>query len=283
MPVNGKIHMSEKPKTITTGGHILKKSGKILFSSLKGGVGKSTTACAVAAALAKDGFKVVLVDLDFRTRSLEMLLGATDKSVFTISDYIKGNCSADDLLIKIDGVSGGNLYLARACRESEIKDEEYDLIPESLDRLADESEAEYLLCDTGADSRVPSIVAQGFATVALIVSEQSRTAIRAANSTVEMLTSKKAIRQVRLIINNFDFVSARKEKRAGIIEMIDSCAAKCIGVIPEDKKLAEKQDGGIFVDDTSPVNIAAMNISKRLRGINTPLLSGLRERKKTII
>ena len=63
------------------------RNGKILFSSLKGGVGKSSAASAVAAALASDGYKTVIADLDFRSRSLDLMLGVADRVLFTFDDY----------------------------------------------------------------------------------------------------------------------------------------------------------------------------------------------------
>lgn len=272
----------------------MKCNGKILFSSLKGGVGKSTAAALVGAALAADGYKVVLVDLDFRSRSLDLILGVTDRALFTFDDYLLERCSADAVLTSVADHKGkkraqgdGKLLLCPACAETVFEsgaDDMYSRIPEALDRLSAESGADFVICDTGADSRIPLIVAEDFANLAIIISEQSRTSLRAAEATAQRLSECRSVRSVRLLINNFDIDAARKGGRAGILQMIDGCCVKCIGVIPTDDGLAETQDAGAMPKKRSPVIPAARNIARRVQGIETPLFYGMKkERRRTIL
>ncbi len=270
----------------------VKQNGRILFSSLKGGVGKSTAACLVASALARDGYKVALVDLDFRSRSLDLILGVSDSVVFTFNDYALGRCNAESLLIPVTDhftptktSKAGALFLCAAPSEEvfESEDEDmYEKIPETLHRLCEESEVDYVVCDTGADSRVPGIVADGFATLALIVSEQSRTSIRAAETTAVNLMRGTTMREARLIINNFDIKVARRGGRAGILEMIDGSSVRCIGVIPADENLAEVQDKGAPPLPDSPVIPAARNIARRIQGIETPLFYKMKKERRRV-
>ena len=270
------------------------RNGKILFSSLKGGVGKSSAASAVAAALASDGYKTVIADLDFRSRSLDLMLGVADRVLFTFDDYLKERCSIDALLVDVpvppskDKRAGeGFLKLCPAPSEDVFEsggDDSYEKIPEYLERLAKESGADYVVCDTGADSRIPAIVAGGFANFAIVVSEQSRTALRAAEATAARFTENTSVKHVRLLINNFDIEAARKNGRAGILEMIDGCAVKCIGVIPSDTSLAAAQDSGKMAGASSVVTLAAANIARRIQGVQTPLFHGMKkERRRAIL
>lgn len=271
----------------------MKCNGKILFSSLKGGVGKSTAASLVATALAEDGYKTVLVDLDFRSRSLDLMSGVTDKVVFTFDDYLLGRCSADAALVPVVGYESpgraqgdGVLLLCPAPAETVFEaggEDMYSRIPEALDRLTEESGADFVICDTGADSRIPLIVAEGFAETVVVVSEQSRTAVRAAEATAERLSACERIKTVRLLINNFDMDAARRGGRAGIIEMIDGCRVRCIGVIPEDRSLAIRQDAGLLPHKSSPVIPASRNIARRLQGIETPLFNGMKKLRRRAV
>lgn len=255
----------------------MKHSGKILFSSLKGGVGKSTAACCIAAALAGGGSKVTLADLDFRSGSLDILLGVSDRSLFNIDDYISGRCSAGDLTVEVP-VGDGSILLCPAPGAAVLEmdmSEFFDKLPGALERLSEEIEADYFICDTGADSVVPKIVGDGFAEYAVVVCEQSRTSLRAAENTARRLSECGRIKTVRLLINNYDNDSARKCDRAGIIELIDGSATRCIGVIPHDPSLPSRQDRGLLPGRSSPVSTAARNTAERIKGEEVPLFRGM--------
>lgn len=272
----------------------MKCGGKILFSSLKGGVGKSTSASLVATALAEDGYNTLLVDLDFRSRSLDLILGVSDKVLFTFDDYLLGRCSADAVLISVTGYEKekrtrgeGRLRLCPAPSETTFEsggDGMYEKIPEALARLAEEAEADYVICDTGADSRIPLVIGEGFAELAIVVSEQSKTAIRAAETTATRLAGCAKVREVRLLINNFSIDAARRGGRSGILEMIDGCSVRCIGVVPEDRGMPERQDAGLLPHKASSVIPASRNIARRIQGIETPLFKGMKkERRRTVL
>ena len=268
----------------------MNRNGKILFSSLKGGVGKSTAACEIAYALASDGYKVVLFDLDFRSRSLDLMLGVSDQVVFTLDDYILGRCDAGSVLLDIPCPCSvpdkAFLKLCPACDERTFEsagDDMYTHIADALQSIAVSSGADYAICDTGADSRIPELVADGFAELAIVVSEQSRTSIRAAEATAAHLSEYSGIREVRLIINNFDIETARRGVRTGILEIIDSCSVRCIGIIPHDGTLEVAQDRGVLTGRRSPVTAASRNISRRLRGIETPIFHEMKKQRRRAI
>lgn len=264
---------------------IMKRNGKILISSLKGGVGKSTAASCIASALAGEGFKTVIADLDFRSGSLDILFGVSDRVVFTLDDYILGRCSAKDLTVSVNDEAGGALMLCPAPSETVFEShgaDMYGMIPYALERLAEETEADYFICDTGADSRIPKLIGDGFAEYAVVVCEQSRTSLRAAENTAEKLSECDGVKTVRLLINNYDNAAARKKSRAGILEMIDECAVKCIGVLPRDEKLAAIQDKGLLPNRDSPVAIASRNAAARIRGVEVPLFSGMKRLRRKV-
>ncbi|MCQ2456109.1 MAG: P-loop NTPase [Clostridia bacterium] len=262
----------------------MKRNGRILFASLKGGVGKSTAALEVSAALASEGFRVLLVDLDFRSRSLDLMLGASDRVDFTIADCAAGRCGADGVNIRAaDDGKGGELILCPACSEEDFESgSSYECLPGVLMRLEEETEPDYVVCDTGADSRVPRIIADGYAELAIVVSEQSRTSLRASEVTAARFETGKTVKEVRLLINKFDVEAARRGGRVSIIEMIDECSVKCIGVIPADRGVAARQDKGIVQSKGELATLAALNVARRIRGIQTPLFTGMKKIRKKV-
>lgn len=256
----------------------MERNGRILFSSLKGGVGKSTLAYTTALSLASKGYRCILSDLDFRSRSLDLMLGVSDEVLYTFDDYLFERCDVTDLLKRIP-VPGGALYLAPACDEATFEsygENLYSKIPETLERMAKEFEADYLVCDTGADTRVPGIVADGFAEYAVVVTEQSRTSIRAAEITAVRLSESKRMKTVVLAINNFD-EKAGDDEKVGVLEIINSCRTPCIGIMPSERTLPMLQNKGMIPSWNTKVIKAADNISGRILGEQISLFDGIKK------
>ena len=82
-------------------------------------------------------------------------------------------------------------------------------------------------------------------------------------------------RLLRLCVCSFDLGAVRREKRAGMIEMIDSSALQCVGVIPFDKTLQRAQDRGSLPDRRSLTAAACRNIARRIMGYGVPLFDGM--------
>ncbi len=73
---------------------------RIVITSGKGGVGKTTTTANVGAALAMLGKRVVLVDADIGLRNLDLVLGLEKRIVFDLVEVVEGRCQLRQALIK---------------------------------------------------------------------------------------------------------------------------------------------------------------------------------------
>lgn len=62
----------------------------IVIASGKGGTGKTSLAAGVGAALAKQDHKVLVVDGDSGLRNLDIVLGMSDRVVFSFADVASG-------------------------------------------------------------------------------------------------------------------------------------------------------------------------------------------------
>ena len=87
--------------------------GKIIaITSGKGGVGKTTTTANLGAALAQQGKRVVVVDMDIGLRNLDVVMGLENRIVFTVVDAAKDKCTPKKAAIKDRRID--NLFLIPA-------------------------------------------------------------------------------------------------------------------------------------------------------------------------
>ncbi len=252
---------------------------RLLVASAKGGVGKSTTALGIAAEAARMGKRTLLCDLDFTSRSLDMLTGEEDKAVFGFSDVAAGKPLDDALIANAGGVDG--LYLLAASLQSEgeggtLADAD---IKTTAEKILSREDFDFIVADTGGGIDTAELIAGLFDTV-IVTSEQSQTSLRAAEFAGAGL-SRAGGRNIRLVVCAFDLPSVKKENRAGIIEMIDRSSLKCLGVVPYDKKLQKQQDTGKIPRDTVCA-AAYRNIARRLDGYDVPLFDGMRGLRKKL-
>ena len=153
---------------------------RILVTSSKGGVGKSTTSLLLALSLAKRGKRVLLCDCDIGSRCLDMLLGIEDEVVYDIGDVYGGNVSAERAIIRPDG-RGGLMFCAASLSLS-VSEMKAEKLCGALDALAEASDADFVICDT-AGSAIPDMIAGGFANLALVCTTQQPASVRSAEAT----------------------------------------------------------------------------------------------------
>ena len=105
--------------------------GKIIVvTSGKGGVGKTTATACIGAAMAMQGKKVVVIDMDIGLRNLDVVMGLENRIVFNIVDLARSRCKIQQAAIKDRRID--NLFLIPAS-QSDNKD---SLTPEDIIRLS---------------------------------------------------------------------------------------------------------------------------------------------------
>ena len=73
---------------------------KIVITSGKGGVGKTTVAVSLSAQLSKRGERVALCDADFGLNNVDIATGVEQLVTYDIVDIIEGRCRAKQALVR---------------------------------------------------------------------------------------------------------------------------------------------------------------------------------------
>ena len=136
---------------------------KLVVTSGKGGVGKTSIVANLGLQLCKGGNRVVLVDCDFGLNNLDVVSGVEDKIVFDIVDVLNGRCRPKQALVESE--LGKNLFVmpcAHALIKNDISGQNLKLALESIENLFD-----YMIfdCPAGIDLGFHRAVSCASATV----------------------------------------------------------------------------------------------------------------------
>ena len=205
---------------------------KIVITSGKGGVGKTTITANLGISLSNIGAKVLLVDLDFGLNNLDVVLGVESKVCFDIGDVVNCRCRLKQALVLCS--EKRSLYVLPSGNVnsfSNITGQNIKLLLEGVNNLFD-----YILIDCPAGIDIGFHRAVSCVEHALIVATPSLSSIRDADKVISVLKSYK-LNTINLIINRArgDLISASKMMSPYDIEQV--LKVPLIGVLPEEDKV----------------------------------------------
>ncbi len=220
---------------------------KIVITSGKGGVGKTTVTANLGLALASLGQRVCLVDIDFGLNNLDVVLGIENKVVYDILDVLEGRCRIKQALIQENNKK--NLYVLPSgsvdC-SAKISGQNIKLLIESISPLFD-----YVLFDCPAGIDVGFHRAVSCADEAIVVTTPSLTSIRDADKVISILNSYK-LNNLSLVINRVRGDLIMTDKMLLPNDVKELLKIELIGVLPEEDvvflssgySLPKKSDSG---------------------------------------
>ena len=131
---------------------------RIVVTSGKGGVGKTTVTLNIGAALALRGKRVALVDTDLGLRNLDVVMGVEDKIVFDLVDVVEGRCRLKQALVQ-DVRFSGRLVLLPAAQTRDKDTVSAQQMRQVVAELAEQFDYVLIDCPAGIEQGFKNAVA----------------------------------------------------------------------------------------------------------------------------
>ena len=169
---------------------------KIVITSGKGGVGKTTVAVNLSAQLAKKGQRVVLCDADLGLNNVDVSAGVEGLVTYDLVDVIEGRCRAKQALVRHPQYS--NLFILTSSHSAPERYVSPQAMKVVLDGLAPLFDFIIVDCPAGIDEGFHRAVA--IADEAIVVTSPHISAIRDADKVVSLLKNYQ-LSSLSVIVN----------------------------------------------------------------------------------
>jgi flagellar biosynthesis protein FlhG len=206
---------ASKPAAAGTGAP---RRGRILaVTSGKGGVGKTFMSANLAAALTRQGERVLVLDADLGLANLDVVLNLFPK--VTLHDVFTGKCTLEEAVLPAPGgfsvlLAGSGLVeysrLTLEVREQLLK--VIETVAPHFDRI---------LLDTGAGISDVVLFAVSLADEVLVVATPEPTSLTDAYATIKVLATQQQRRAIRLVVNQISRAGEGRVIRGQLQQVVD--------------------------------------------------------------
>lgn len=222
---------------------------KIVVTSGKGGVGKTTVCVNLGIALAKKR-RVLLVDMDMGLNNLDVAMGVENKIVFDLVDVVEQKCRPSQALVQDENEP--TLYVLPSCHLSR-RPVTPDMVAKVVDKLADSFDYILLDCPAGIDSGFRRAVS--CADEAVIVVTPHLSAVRDADKTLAQL--KRSMCYTGVIVNRARGDLIAEGDMLSPFEVFSLLEGTPLGIVPENDEL---NCAGIIRRNRRPFDIIEKNL-----------------------
>ena len=201
--------MSDLPET--------HKASVMAITSGKGGVGKTFLSANLAAALAKRGKRVLVLDADLGLANLDVVLNLFPK--VTLHDVFTGKVQLDDAILVAPGgfsvLLAGSGLVEYSRLTPEVREQLLRIIATIAPRY------DHILLDTGAGISDVVLYAVSLADEVLVVATPEPTSMTDAYATIKVLATQQQRRNIRLVVNQVGRIGEGRTIRGQLQLVID--------------------------------------------------------------
>lgn len=201
---------------------------RIVVTSGKGGVGKTTICAHLGMKLASLGFRVAVVDMDIGLNNLDVVMGVENQINFDMIDVIAKNCRLKQALVQSEKYP--SLYILASTHYSGdffVNQEEVKMV---VDKLSESFDYVLLDCPAGVEDGFRRAVCS--ANEAIVVVTPHISSVRDADKVLSILSSYDMISK-SIIINRVRGDFEATSETLEIEQIVRFLKTKLLGVMPE--------------------------------------------------
>lgn len=217
---------------------------KIVVTSGKGGVGKTSICANLGYKIASSGLRVLLVDVDIGLNNLDVVMGVENKIVFDIVDVIENKCRPKQAIIQ--DVFNPTLFVmpsAHSYNKALVTAENIKKVIDRLDPYFD-----YILLDCPAGIDEPFKRAVYSADEAIVVVTPHLSSLRDADKVINILASS-GLSRIGLVINRVRGDLVLSNEMMSVEQIVHVLRIRLLGVVPEDDAITTTSSigGGVGI------------------------------------
>jgi flagellar biosynthesis protein FlhG len=186
-------------------------------TSGKGGVGKTFVSANLAAALARQGQRVLVLDADLGLANLDVMLNLAPK--LTLHDVISGKCVLDEAIVPAPGGFSALLAGSGMVEYSRMTPEVRDQLLQIIEQVAPRYDR--VLLDTGAGISDVVLYTVSLADDVLVVVTPEPTSMTDAYATIKVLATTQGRRELRVVVNQTRVLGEGRAVRGQLQQVVD--------------------------------------------------------------